>query len=431
MTELTAASAAPRRSRFAAFWSLVNDPWTPALLRLASALEVGRLIVTAPDGARHCFTGRSAAPDGVHLQTAELILHSPAAARGLLLGGPVGFAEAYIDGDWRSPDLPALLELAARNEKALPLDGWGRMAAQAINGVVHRLRDNTRRGSRRNIAFHYDLGNDFYQRWLDVGMQYSSALYRRPDQTLEAAQEEKLRRAAALLDVRPGDAVLEIGCGWGALAERLIRGYDANVVGLTLSAEQKAWAEQRLMLERAAGKADIRLQDYRDVAGSFDRIASIEMIEAVGQARWPLYFRALRDRLKPGGAAVVQAIVIADDRFPAYRREVDFIQRHVFPGGMLPCPSEMEKQAQAAGLIVDHVEMFGDSYARTLMEWRRRFHAAWPALAGGKFDDRFRRLWDYYLAYCEGGFRAGVIDVGFWRFRRPETGAAPETGADR
>ncbi len=384
------------------------DVWTAALLRLARGLEGGRLVVTAPDGRGEALGD----PDSP--LSADLALHAPAAARRLLLGGPVAFGEAYVDGLWSSSDLVALMELAARNAQRVTAAAEGVAPLRWLNRLRHRLRANTKAGSRRNIAFHYDLGNGFYRLWLDAGMQYSSALYAHHGQSLEDAQAAKLARAAALLDVAPGMEVLEVGCGWGAMAEHLTERCGARVTGLTLSREQLAYAKDRL-----GGRADLRLQDYRDVGGTFDRIVSIEMIEAVGEAHWPRYFATLRDRLKPGGRAVVQAITIAEPLFDHYRREPDFIQRHVFPGGMLPTPRRIGEEAARAGLIPLSAETFGDSYARTLADWRARFHAAWPEAARQGFDDRFRRLWDYYLAYCEGGFRAGTIDVGFYSFTRP------------
>lgn len=381
--------------------------WTDAFLRLASRLRHGSLTVRLPDGRSMLFGTPS---QGL---SADLFLDDPTAARRLLLGGDIGLAEAYGDGLWRTTDLPALIELGIRNEAELGRQIVGTAVLGLVNRLVHRTRANTRGGSRRNIAFHYDLGNDFYRLWLDPGMTYSSALYEHEGQSLEDAQDAKIRRVGDLLDLSPGQSVLEIGCGWGGMAEHLALGRGAAVTGLTLSAEQLAFARDRL-----GDAAEIRLQDYRDAEGSFDRIVSIEMIEAVGEAHWPRYFRTLRDRLKPGGAAVVQAIVIEDARFVGYRRGCDFIQRHIFPGGMLPCPRVMREQAERAGLVIDHVEMFGLSYAHTLAEWRRRFLASWPQAAAQGFDERFKRLWDYYLSYCEAGFRAGTIDVGLWRFRR-------------
>jgi cyclopropane-fatty-acyl-phospholipid synthase len=272
---------------------------------------------------------------------------------------------------------------------------------------------NTKTGSRRNIAFHYDLGNDFYRTWLDASMTYSSALYSRPDQGLEAAQERKLARILALLEMEEGHRVLEIGCGWGDLAARLAKS-GCHVTGLTLSKEQLAHARALAQAEGIAGRTDLRLQDYRDVGGRYDRVVSIEMLEAVGERYWPTYFSTVRERLAPGGRAVLQVITIDEERFKTYRRSADFIQRYIFPGGMLPTRSIVAREAAQAGLRLVAEETFGASYALTLAEWRRRFFAAWPAIERLGFPPAFRRLWEYYLCYCEAGFRAGVIDVGLY-----------------
>jgi len=395
-----------------------GDLWTGALARMAGRIRRGELTLRLPDGRTMCVGDPAQGP------RADLTLLDGAAARRLLLGGGIGMAEAYGDGLWRTADLPSLIELAIRNEAELGGNAKrnvlkGTLAAGLANRLFHRSHANSRRGSRRNIAFHYDLGNDFYRLWLDPGMTYSSALYGREGQSLEDAQDAKIARVAELLQLRPRDRVLEIGCGWGGMAEHLAGRFGASVTGLTLSAEQLAFARGRVDRAGLADRVDLRLTDYRDAGGSFDRIVSIEMIEAVGEEHWPRYFATLRDRLLPGGAAVVQAITIDDARFPSYRRRCDFIQRHIFPGGLLPCPSALRAEAERAGLVVEHVETFGDSYARTCAEWRRRFLEAGPQVAALGFDARFRRLWDYYLAYCEAGFRAGTIDVGLWRFRRP------------
>ncbi|MBY6261886.1 class I SAM-dependent methyltransferase [Azospirillum sp. 412522] len=411
MTDI-AASALRRQPRWLRLLT-GRDLWTGALARMAGRIRRGELTLRLPDGRTMCVGDPARGP------RADLTLLDDSAARRLLLGGAVGMAEAYGDGLWRSGDLPALIELAIRNEAELGGGAKGTRAAALVNRLFHRSRANSRRGSRRNIAFHYDLGNDFYRLWLDPSMTYSSALYEREGQGLEEAQEAKIARVAELLQLRPGDRVLEIGCGWGGMAEHLAGRWGASVVGLTLSAEQLAFARNRVDAAGLAGRVDLRLTDYRDAGGRFDRIVSIEMIEAVGEEHWPRYFATLRERLVPGGAAVVQAITIDDARFPAYRRNCDFIQRHIFPGGLLPCPSALRAEAERAGLAVDHVERFGGSYARTCAEWRRRFLEAEPQVAALGFDGRFRRLWDYYLAYCEAGFRAGIIDVGLWRFRRP------------
>ena len=332
----------------------------------------------------------------------------------MFLDGDHGFADGYLDGDWSTPELSQLLELFMRNETVLTPQAESGWLGLARNRLAHWRRANTRRGSRRNIAAHYDLGNDFFLPWLDDGMNYSSALYAGGD-TLEQAQVRKLDRAAALLELSGGERVLEIGCGWGALAERLIRRHGASVTGVTLSTEQLGYARARLAGAIKRGGADLRLQDYRDIDGRYDRIASIEMIEAVGESYWPAYFAKLRTSLRNGGMALLQAITIDERRFAAYRKRPDFIQRYIFPGGLLPTASIIEREAARAGLKLVHCESFGDSYAKTLHEWRRRFLRAWPHIEPLGFNERFRRMWEYYLAYCEVGFRFGVIDVSFFK----------------
>ncbi len=322
-------------------------------------------------------------------------------------------------GECSSPNLNALLTLAYHNSAlAEPLQAL-RMPRFWLR-LCHTMNRNTRRGSRRNIAAHYDLGNQFYEQWLDPGMQYSAALFSCPDQTLEDAQEAKLDRITSLLDLEGGENVLEIGCGWGALAERLLQNHDCKVTGITLSTEQLAHAERRLSVETAANRCDLRLQDYRDAGGTFDRIVSIEMLEAVGEAYWPTYFEKVRTCLRPGGSAVLQVITIDEDKFTNYRRRPDFIQKYIFPGGMLPTPRIIEREAANAGLQPISKEFFGAGYARTLEHWKFRFERAWPTIKSLGFDERFKRMWDYYLAYCQVGFETGAIDVGLYKFARVE-----------
>jgi cyclopropane-fatty-acyl-phospholipid synthase len=378
-------------------------PGRKLLAAVLARIEVGALTAVLPDGTSLRSQGAAPGPEAVW------ILHRWRALRRLLLGGDIGFATAYIDGDWSSPDPVALLELAGRNLARIPGASGAPAPVRLLHRLAHRARANTRAGSRRNIVAHYDLGNAFYRLWLDAGMNYSSALYREPGLSLEAAQAAKQALVLDMLGVRPGERVLEIGCGWGDLAGRLADA-GAEVTGITLSPAQLAHAGARL-----GGRARLLLQDYRDTEGRYERIVSIEMIEAVGEAYWPVYFDTLRCRIAPGGAAVIQAITIGDEWMAEYRRGADFIQRHVFPGGMLPSPGEIARLAAAHGFAIVRHESFGPSYARTLAEWRTRFHAAWPAIAAQGFGPRFRRLWDYYLAYCEAGFRAGRVDVGLWR----------------
>lgn len=388
------------------------------LRRLVSQIEFGHITVVLPSCERIEHYG---ARPGI---AATLVLHRWRALRRLVVQGDLGFAEAYLDGDWSSPDLAALLELGARN--VARLDDWisGLWPARMLNRLRHVFRENSKSGSRRNIAFHYDLGNEFYQSWLDPSMTYSSALYQHSDQTLEDAQDAKLARVVELMNLRGDEHVLEIGCGWGALATRLARA-GARVTGVTLSSEQLEFARRRAEKEGLAGTVSLGLTDYRDVRGSYDRIVSIEMLEAVGEAYWPVYFKTLHDRLKDGGVAVLQAITIDEARFAAYRRSADFIQRHIFPGGMLPTKAVIAEHGKEAGLKLVSAQSFGESYAATLAEWRRRFRNSWPRIEAMGFPERFRRIWDYYLCYCEAGFRSGTIDVGFYVLAKAGTDSRP------
>jgi cyclopropane-fatty-acyl-phospholipid synthase len=381
------------------------------LRRIVGELECGELLIETPAGNRVVFGGRRSGPQ------AKVTIHSWHCLWRLAFNSDIGFAEAYSDGQWSSSNLVALLKLASHNSAlAEPLKllrtprFWPRF--------LHAMNRNTRRGSRRNIAAHYDLGNEFYQQWLDPGMTYSAGLYSPMSQTLEQAQDTKLDRVLSLLDLAGGEKLLEIGCGWGSLAERILQRHDCRVTGVTLSREQLAFAQRRLRSSALDERSDIRLQDYRDVRGTFDRIVSIEMLEAVGQAYWPTYFQNVQNRLRPGGVAVLQVITIAEDRFEAYRRRPDFIQKHIFPGGMLPTTEIIERETAKLGLKLVEKEFFGDSYARTLEEWRRRFLESWPAIESLGFDERFKRTWEYYLAYCQAGFETGAINVGLYKFAR-------------
>jgi cyclopropane-fatty-acyl-phospholipid synthase len=374
--------------------------------RLLPALRAGRLRLVLPNGDVIDRCGEAPGSE------ATILLRRWRGAWRILLGGEHGFADGYIDGDWSTPDLSELLALYMHNDPALAEQSAGGWLTRTRNRLAHNRHKNTRRGSRRNIAAHYDLGNAFYREWLDRGMNYSSALYA-ANETLEVAQLAKLDRVACLLELKGGERVLEIGCGWGALAERLVCRLGCTVTGITLSSEQLAYADTRLAGKSEAARADLRLLDYRDVEGQYDRIASIEMLEAVGERYWPTYFDQVRSSLRDGGIAVLQVITIAEQRYAAYRQRPDFIQRHIFPGGMLPTLSHIQREAARVGLKVAQQESFGGSYARTLREWRSRFNHAAPKIDSLGFDQRFRRMWEYYLAYCEVGFRFGAIDVNF------------------
>ncbi|MDH0863819.1 cyclopropane-fatty-acyl-phospholipid synthase [Mitsuaria sp. GD03876] len=387
------------------------------LRRLLARVRCGALELVLPDGGSLTVEGPRPGP------SATLRLHRWRPAWRMLMQGDLGLALSYRDGDWDSPDLTALLSFGLANESALGDVTVARGPARWIARALHRAHANTRRGSRLNIAAHYDLGNRFYARWLDDSMLYSSAMYEggepnerdEADASLETEQTRRLDRIVALLDLQPGQRVLEIGCGWGTLAATMARRCGVEVVGVTLSKEQLAFARDRAAAWGVADRVDLRLQDYRDVDGQFDRIVSIEMIEAVGEAYWPTYFSTLRARLKPGGVAVLQAITIDEAHFERYRASPDFIQRCIFPGGMLPTPERMAREAERAGLAMQTSARFGLGYAATLAEWRRRFLAEWPAIEAQGFDLPFKRLWTYYLCYCEAGFRAGRVDVGLYR----------------
>jgi cyclopropane-fatty-acyl-phospholipid synthase len=382
----------------------------PLLRRYFEQIRVGTLTVTLPSGASLRFVGAGPGPDAV------LVIRRWRALSRMMLAGAFGLARAYMDDDCRSPDIRTLLEFGAQNEASGAKSPSRYLISRCLERIRHRRRANTRRGSRRNIAAHYDLGNDFYALWLDTGMNYSSALYTRDDQTLEEAQDAKLARIAELLDVRPGQRVLEIGFGWGALVERLAKRHGCHVTGLTLSTEQLGFAQARLRHgKKASANSDLRLQDYRDIEGRYDRLVSVEMLEAVGESYWPAYFDKVRQSLSDTGVAVLQTITIAESRFADYRRRPDFIQRYIFPGGMLPTIEIIRREAARAGLRLLAHESFGASYAKTLAEWRRRFQQMWPDIEALGFDIRFKRMWEYYLSYCEVGFQSGAIDVSLFK----------------
>ncbi|MFN3868200.1 MAG: class I SAM-dependent methyltransferase [Hyphomicrobiaceae bacterium] len=394
------------------------DPRARLLSRLLPSIRAGRLRIELPNGQTIYRTGAEEGPE------ASLVLHRWRALWRLATGGDVGFAEAYIDGDWSADDLTAVVRIAARNLDDIAKATSGSWLVRMFNRALHRANANTRSGSRRNIVAHYDLGNAFYARWLDESMLYSSAIFNETTRDLAAAQALKLRRIRALLGYQPGASILEIGFGWGALAAHLASDGKTRVTGLTLSPSQLEWARGVIEQRRLQDRVDLRIEDYRDVTGSFDRVVSIEMLEAVGVDYWPSYFEKIAAVMKPGGRAVLQVITIADEREASYRRAPDFIQKHVFPGGVLPSPSSMQRAVMGAGLQIAHAETFGASYALTLAAWRRRFHADRDEIAKQGFDERFLRLWDYYLCYCEAGFLEGVVDVGLYVITHRKPGDA-------
>ena len=384
------------------------------LLRLlASNWTFGRLTVRLPNGASHELEGDRPGP------SATLDIRDYRFAGRVLASGDIGFAEGYMAGEWETPHLAALIEALARNQDNFRRLTSGNPLMRAVHWLSHRMNRNSRSGSKKNIHAHYDIGNAFYAAWLDPSMTYSSARFTRPGMALEAAQREKYAALARAMDLQAGQSVLEIGCGWGGFAEFAAGEVGARVTGITISREQHDFARRRMFNAGLSERADIQLIDYRDVQGRFDRVASIEMFEAVGEEYWPAYFGKIREVLEPGGRAGLQIITIEDAAFDGYRKRTDFIQKYIFPGGMLPSEAALKPVVAGAGLDWRAVERFGHDYAETLRLWDDRFQTAWDdisRLAG--FDDRFRRLWRFYLAYCEAGFRiarTNVIQVGLSR----------------
>jgi cyclopropane-fatty-acyl-phospholipid synthase len=381
------------------------DPLTRQAFAYGLLTRRGSLTVRLPDQRWFRFVGEDSGTDAV------LIVNDGAFARRAVMAGDIGVAEAYIAGEWESPDVTAFLEFFASNTEAIEVLFAGKPYMRVIQWLRHLLNRNTKRQAQKNIHSHYDLGNRFYQSWLDRTMTYSSGIYAPGDNDLASAQTRKYRALAEAIELKPGHHVLEIGCGWGGFAEFASREYGCRVTGLTISREQLAFAEERIAKAGLSDLVTLRYQDYRDEQGTYDRVASIEMFEAVGEAYWPAYFAKVEQTLKPGGRAGIQVITIQDRFFAQYRREIDFIRRYIFPGGMLPTPTILQSLGTKAGLLVSSELVFGLDYARTLVEWRDRFREAWPRIEPMGFDLAFKRLWEYYLHYCEAGFRAGNIDV--------------------
>jgi cyclopropane-fatty-acyl-phospholipid synthase len=402
------ARAAPVRLDDRNFSEVTSGMPAKAKLALSVGMKLpkGTLVVHTPEGKVVEVGGNAPGPH------AEIVLKNWNLPRRAFAGATIGVAESYMDGDWESPDVTAFLELFVVNEEAgEKVAGGANWLLTAIERVRHWLNDNTPSGSRRNIAAHYDLGNAFYREWLDPSMTYSSALYTNGANDLESAQAAKYRALAQDTGIGPNDHVLEIGCGWGGFAEFAAREIGCRVTGLTISREQHDFALQRIQKAGLADKVDIRFQDYRDETGRYDRIASIEMFEAVGEKHWPVFFSKMKECLKAGGAAGLQIITIKDEAFDAYRARPDFIQRYVFPGGMLPSPERLRSLGDQFGLTYARDRIFPQDYARTLAEWRQRFWASWERVRPLGFDERFKRMWEFYLHYCEAGFRAEYIDV--------------------
>lgn len=372
---------------------------------ICQSMKEGRLDLILPDG--RIFRADSHNPGPV----AEITIHEPDAFARLVREGPLGFSDAYLDGWWSTPDLQAFMDLINADNDEMFDSFPGMQFVRLYERFRFWLRTNSKRQAPKNIAHHYDLGNDFYKLWLDDTMTYSSAKFETGQESLERAQLLKYKSMVDQMGVAPGDHVLEIGCGWGGFAEYAAGERGLKVTCLTISKEQFDYAVARIKRAGLDDKVTIKLQDYRDETGLYDGISSIEMFEAVGEKYWPVYFETLRDRLKPGKAATLQIITLPDRRFKIYRESVDFIQKYIFPGGMLPSPNALQEQVENAGLQVARSIEFGKSYSQTLRRWHETFNEKWDAISKMGFDDRFRRMWNFYLTSCASAFESGNCDV--------------------
>ncbi|MEM7492977.1 MAG: cyclopropane-fatty-acyl-phospholipid synthase family protein [Pseudomonadota bacterium] len=388
----------------------------PASFRLAGMMVLrarrGSVRFDLPDGRKVLFDHGQKGPHAV------IQVHDFDFAKRAVAGGDVGFAESYMDQQWSTPDLTSVLEFFSENFEAAGQLAVGGFIVRFTNMIRHVFNRNSKAGSKRNIVAHYDLGNDFYKLWLDQTMTYSSALYARSDMALEEAQIAKYARIADQIGLSEGKSVLEIGCGWGGFAEYAAKERGAHVTCLTISPSQRDWALKRIARQGLSDRVDIRLQDYRDHKGQYDGVASIEMFEAVGESYWPSYFSKVAECLKPEGRAALQIITIQNELFPRYRKRADFIQRYIFPGGMLPSEEALHYQFDAANLALTDTHYFRKDYAKTLRIWSKAFEDKWAQIAAQGFDERFRRMWRFYLSYCEAGFDNGRIDVGHFTLKR-------------
>ncbi len=374
------------------------------ILKLLTQLKHGALHLQLPDGSSAHF-GDDSYPITLRLNDWTMF-------GAVMKSGDIGFAETYINDGWTTDNLTGLIELFIRNRQQVESLVYGKWWGNLLYRLKHLFNRNSRSGSRKNIHAHYDIGNDFYKLWLDPSMTYSSALFSQPQtDNLKDGQFAKYRRIVEQLQLKPGAKVLEIGCGWGGFAEVAAKETSSHVTGITLSTEQLSFAQQRMNDAGLSKQADLKLLDYRDSYGQYDAIASIEMFEAVGEAYWPTYFECIARNLKQGGRACIQTIVIADELFSRYRMGTDFIQQYIFPGGMLPSPSVFKSQAKKQGLKVVNEFAFGLDYARTLVEWRNGFKKQLEHIRAQGFDEKFLRTWEFYLCYCEAGFRANSINV--------------------
>ena len=372
---------------------------------MLGSMTHGRIDIELPDGRIFRMIGENPGPAAV------LQMRHPDLFARLVREGDLGFSDAYLEEWWTTPDLQAFMDLIHRGNDTV-YDGFpGIGLVRAYEKLRFWLQRNHKAQARKNISYHYDLGNEFYKLWLDDTMTYSSAYFETGQESLENAQTAKYARLVDQMGVSPGDHILEIGCGWGGFAEYAARERGLRVTGLTISKEQLNFARQRIEKAGLSDLVSLRMQDYRDETGTYDGIASIEMFEAVGQKYWPVYFDTIRERLKPGCLATLQVITVGDHRWEAYQRSVDFIRKYIFPGGMLPSPGALRAEVEKAGLSVARSIEFGASYNQTLRRWHEVFNARWDDVAALGFDDRFRRMWNYYLTSCAGAFGNATVDV--------------------
>ena len=381
---------------------------------LVGKLNSGRVDFILPDGRRFRAEGLKPGP------VAEVTINNPDVFARLVREGDLGFCDAYLDGWWTTPDLQAFMDFIHADNDDM-YDGFPGMAlVRAWEKARFWFQSNTKRQALKNISYHYDLGNDFYSLWLDETMTYSSALFNTSQESLEKAQIAKYASMVDQMGVQPGDHVLEIGCGWGGFAEYAAKERGLKVTGLTISKEQLEYAQKRIKSKGLSDKVNLKLQDYRDETGVYDGVASIEMFEAVGEKYWPVYFDKIKQCLKPGKQATLQIITIQDARWEVYRKSVDFIQKYIFPGGMLPSPSVLRKEVNKAGLSVQHSIEFGKSYSQTLRRWFEVFNNKWDNINAMGFDDRFRRMWNFYLTSCAATFESGNCDVTQITLQKPD-----------
>ncbi len=377
----------------------------PQVMEMLNALQRGRMDIILPDGRHFRAEGKEPGP------VAELHIHNNDVFARLIREGDLGFSESYLEEWWSTPDLQAFMDLISTGNEAL-YDGFPGMGlVRFYEQLRFWLQRNHKAQARRNISYHYDLGNEFYKLWLDDTMTYSSGLFLNGQESTESAQTAKYASLVDQMGAQPGDHILEIGCGWGGFAEYAARERGLRVTGLTISKEQFNYAQQRIEKAGLSDLVSFKLQDYRDETGSYDGIASIEMFEAVGEKYWPVYFETLRERLKPGKTATLQIITVSDQRWEVYKRGVDFIQKYIFPGGMLPSPAVLRAQVEQAGLAVERSIEFGKSYDITLRRWHETFNEKWDQIAEMGFDNRFKRMWNFYLTSCASAFDSKGVDV--------------------